>query len=516
MASNTKGVPDNTTIGVLVEAEAATAISSTTPAPYGEEEEGTDNDPHLVTFCEPFDAENPQTWPSNRKWAVTNVLSATGFNRIMVSTIMAPALPALAAELGMSTTESVMSLSIYVLATALGPLVIGPLSEMYGRQVVLHASNAWFLLWNIVCGFANTKELLIASRFLAGFGASAIYSLAGGVLGDVWSAEQRGRSLGLYILIPILGSAVGPIIGGFMAARTTWRWMFWATSIFQGLMMAVSVVVFRETYAPLILQRRAERRRRETGDQRYHAASERRRNNHEKKHSSLLGVLAVTLTRPLRLLAFHPIIQVTAAIEAFYYGLLYIVLSSFASVWTDQYGQSTEVSGLHYIACALGEVAGGLVGGPLMDFMYRHMLQRAGTGEHLPEFRIPLILPVAFLGPIGLFVYGWAADFRVHWIVVDFGVFIYMFGGQITGMPLQAYVMDAYPEHTSSALSAAQFLRSMAAFSFPLFAPSMYKALGYGWGNSTIAFIALVFGIPAPLTLWYWGAKLRAKATSSH
>jgi hypothetical protein len=76
--------------------------------------------------------------------------------------------------------------------------------------------------------------------------------------------------------------------------------------------------------------------------------------------------------------------------------------------------------------------------------------------------------------------------------------------------------MDAYPEHTSSALSAAQFLRSMAAFSFPLFAPSMYKALGYGWGNSTIAFIALVFGIPAPLTLWYWGAKLRAKATSSH
>ncbi|ETS81898.1 hypothetical protein PFICI_06900 [Pestalotiopsis fici W106-1] len=503
MSSIAKDASANTAAGPLAQVEAATVSTNT-----AQEEE---TDPHLVTFDEPFDAENPQTWPSNRKWAVTNVLSATGFNRIMVSTIMAPALPALAAELGMSTTESVMSLSIYVLATALGPLLIGPLSEMYGRQIVLHASNAWFLLWNIVCGFANTKELLIASRFLAGFGASAIYSLAGGVLGDVWSAEQRGRSLGLYILIPILGSAVGPIIGGFMAARTTWRWMFWATSIFQGLMIAVSLVVFKETYAPLILKRRAEQRRRETGDARYYTAFERR-----DEQRSLLAVLGRTLTRPLRLLAFHPIIQVTAAIEAFYYGLLYIVLSSFASVWTDQYGQSTEVSGLHYITCALGEVAGGLVGGPLMDFMYRHMLQRAGNGEHLPEFRLPLIVPVAILGPIGLFVYGWAAEFRVHWIVVDIGVFIYMFGGQITGMPLQAYVMDAYPEHTSSALSAAQFLRSMAAFSFPLFAPSMYAALGYGWGNSTIAFIALVFGIPAPLMLWYWGARLRAKATSSH
>ncbi|KAK6210758.1 hypothetical protein LQW54_005963 [Pestalotiopsis sp. IQ-011] len=512
MSSNTKDLAANAIIGPLVGEEPAN--KSTTA-------QAEEIDPYLVTFQTPFDADDPITWPSSRKWAVTNVLSATGFNRIMVSTIMAPALPALARELHMSTTESVMSLSIYVLATALGPLLIGPLSEMYGRQVVLHASNAWFLLWNIVCGFANTKELLIASRFLAGFGASAIYSLAGGVLGDVWPAEQRGRSLGLYILIPILGSAVGPIIGGFMAERTTWRWMFWATSIFQALMIAVSLVVFKETYAPLILRRRAVRLRRETGDARYHTASERR----DRDETSLLSLWGRTLTRPLRLLVFHPIIQVTAAIEAFYYGILYIVLSSFASVWTDQYGQSTEASGLHYVACALGEVAGGLVGGPMMDFMYRHMLARAAksrgggsqeAARHVPEFRIPLILPVAFLGPIGLFAYGWAAAYRAHWLAVDAGVFVYMFGGQIAGMPLQAYVMDAYPEHTGSALAAAQFLRSMAAFLFPLFAPSLYAALGYGWGNSTIAFIALVFGIPAPLLLWFWGARLRAKATSSH
>jgi MFS family permease len=166
-------------------------------------------DPYLVEFESPFDAENPITWPKGRKWAVTDVLSATGFNRIMVSTIMAPALSTIASELDMSSTESVMALSIYLLATAFGPLIIGPLSEIYGRKRVLHASNVWFLVWNIACGFANTKELLIASRFLAGFGASSIYSLAGGVLGDVWRPEQRGKSLGIYLLIPLLGSAVG-------------------------------------------------------------------------------------------------------------------------------------------------------------------------------------------------------------------------------------------------------------------------------------------------------------------
>ena len=168
-----------------------------------------DSDPFLVAFDEHYDAENPLDWPTGRKWMVTDVLSATGFNRIMVSTIMAPALSTIASELHMSPTESAMSLSIYLLATAFGPLFIGPLSEIYGRQVILHSSGIWFLIWNVVCGFAKTKGVLIASRFLAGFGASAIYALAGGVLGDIWRPEHRGRSLGVYLLIPLLGAAVG-------------------------------------------------------------------------------------------------------------------------------------------------------------------------------------------------------------------------------------------------------------------------------------------------------------------
>jgi MFS family permease len=172
--------------------------------------EKNENDPFLVTFDnQKYDSDNPKNWPASRKWAVTDVMSATGFNRIVVSTIMAPALGTIAGELDMSSSESAMALSIYLLATAFGPLVIGPLSEIYGREKVLHASNIWFLIWNAACGFANSKNLLIASRFLAGFGASSIYALAGGVLSDIWRPEQRGKSLGVYLLIPLLGAAVG-------------------------------------------------------------------------------------------------------------------------------------------------------------------------------------------------------------------------------------------------------------------------------------------------------------------
>jgi MFS family permease len=111
--------------------------------------------------------------------------------------------------LGMSSVESVMALSIYILATAFGPLFIGPLSEMYGRRVVLHVSSVFFLVWNVVCGFATTKETFIAARFFTGLGASSVYSLGAGVLGDVWRPEQRGKTLGIYLLIPLLGACVG-------------------------------------------------------------------------------------------------------------------------------------------------------------------------------------------------------------------------------------------------------------------------------------------------------------------
>ncbi|KAL3448198.1 major facilitator superfamily domain-containing protein [Aspergillus insuetus] len=481
------------------------ALSDVELAPI-EVQNSKETDSFLVAFAEPYDADNPKDWPTGRKWAVTDVLSATGFNRIMVSTIMAPALSLIAKEFDMSSAESAMALSIYLLATAFGPLVIGPLSEVYGRKPILHASNIWFLIWNLICGFANSKEVLIASRFLAGFGASAIYALANGVLGDVWRPQQRGWSLSVYLLIPLLGAAVGPIIGGFMAGRTTWRWMFWSTSIFQAVMILVSFTAFQETYEPLILRSRADQIRQETGDNRYYTLDER-------QHTSAgpWRVLGRALLRPLRLLAFHPIIQISSIISGLGYGVLYIVLSTFSDLWTKHYGQSVEISGLHYIACALGEIIGSQICATVKDRLYHRMTVRPETA-HSPELRLPSIIPGAVIAPLGLLLYGWTAQYLVHWAVVDLAILIALLGMQIKDMPLTAYVMEAYPDHVSSAMAASQFMRSLTAFLFPLFAPRMYEAMGYGWGNSTIAIITILVGVSGPAALWVYGQKLRGRA----
>lgn len=86
---------------------------------------------------------------------------------------------------------------LVVLAYALGPLFIGPLSEIFGRVRVLQIANAWLIIFNFVTAWAPNKEAFIIFRFLAGLGGSAPLSIGGGVIGDVWRAEERGQAVAI-------------------------------------------------------------------------------------------------------------------------------------------------------------------------------------------------------------------------------------------------------------------------------------------------------------------------------
>jgi len=86
---------------------------------------------------------------------------------------------------------------------------------------------------------------------------------------------------------------------------------------------------------------------------------------------------------------------------------------------------------------------------------------------------------------------------------------IFSVGTDISFQCATAYLIDCYTRFAASGIAAAVLLRSFAGFGFPLFAPAMYAALGWGWGNSLLGFIALLLGVPAPFLLWRYGPALR-------
>ena len=386
--------------------------------------------------------------------------------------MVAPAIASIAAEFHITNVvEQQLVLSVFVLAYAIGPLLLGPLSEVYGRVPVLQLANLFYLVFNTACGGSKNKGEMIAFRFLSGIGGSAPLAIGGGVLSDLWRAEERGRAISIYTLAPLLGPAVGPIAGGFITQNATWRWAFYAVSIADAVIQLLGLFFLQETYPPKLLHLKVKKLRQETGNQSL-------RTEYEHGGLSIASHMERALIRPFKLLGTQPIVQVLALYMAYLFGVLYILLSTFPMLWTDRYHESVGIGGLNYISLALGLFIGCQISGPWIDSMYRRLKHRTSS-EGRPEFRIPLMGPAAILLPCGIFLYGWSAQYHTHWIVPNIGTLLFGLGVVMSFQCIQTYLIDSYTKFAASALAGAAVLRSCAGFGFPLFAPYMLESANH-------------------------------------
>ncbi|PHH85048.1 hypothetical protein CDD83_986 [Cordyceps sp. RAO-2017] len=125
------------------------------------------------------------------------------------------------------------------------------------------------------------------------------------------------------------------------------------------------------------------------------------------------------------------------------------------------------------------------------------------------------MVPGAVLVPVGLLVYSWTAESRIHWVGPNVGAAIYAAGTIASFQCVQGYTVGSYSRYAAGAVGVITVLRSLAGFGFPLFAPYMYESLGYGNGGTVLAACAVAIGWPSPALLWLYGAKLRAKSKFS-
>ncbi|KAI9324040.1 hypothetical protein DFJ73DRAFT_785343 [Zopfochytrium polystomum] len=146
-------------------------------------------------------------------------------------------------------------------------------------------------------------------------------------------------------------------------------------------------------------------------------------------------------------------------------------------LWIFRYHQTLSISGLNFLALGIGLVFGSIGISPLVQRIYFTMRDRNG-GVSIPEHRILVAIPVAFLLPASIFMYGWSAQERVHWLVPDIGIMLFGFAFNVPFLTLNIYLVDAYRRYSASAFAAASFLRSVFGFAFPLFANAITYAAG--------------------------------------
>jgi multidrug resistance protein len=121
--------------------------------------------------------------------------------------------------------------SVYLLGYAFGPLILAPLSEMYGRMPVYHSCNILFVIFTVACAVATNLNMLIVFRFFEGVAGSSPLTIGAGSLADMITREKRGAAMAAWALGPLLGPVIGPVAGGYLTEAAGWRWTFWVLAI---------------------------------------------------------------------------------------------------------------------------------------------------------------------------------------------------------------------------------------------------------------------------------------------
>jgi MFS family permease len=237
-------------------------------------------------------------------------------------------------------SASVLLVTIWELGEAAGPLLIAPLSELYGRYPVFNAANGLFIIGVIVAGLSQSSATFIFARFLTGL-AVASNVLNPAIIGDMFSTESRGSAMSLIMLAPLLGGAVGPAIAGAIVQSATWRHIMWMSLALAGTAELAFLMLFRETYKVPILKRRAARLRRETGDETLKTAFDGEDTGSE---------LWAAIKKPAFVFFGSFVLQITSLYGAMSFSYFYIMSTTLPDILQDVYGFDPALTGTSFLS----------------------------------------------------------------------------------------------------------------------------------------------------------------------
>lgn len=306
----------------------------------------------------------------------------------------------------------------------------------------------------------------------------------------------------LFASAPFLGPVIGPIIGGFLGMTEGWKWVMGFLAIFSGAVWIIGSLFLPETYAPVLLRRRAEKLSRITGK------VYRSKTDIEQGDISFKASFQLALSRPWILLFREPIVFLLSLYMAIVYGTLYMMFGAFPIVYQEGRGWNQGVGGLAFLGVMIGMLIAVVYS--MVDNKRFVRVEEENGGFAPPEARLHPCLPASVAIPVGLFWFAWTNYPSIHWMASIAAGVPFGFGMVLVFLGIMNYLIDAYTIFAASVLAANSVLRSLFGASFPLFTTYMYHNLGIHWASSIPAFLALAC-VPFPFLFYKFGPTIRKR-----
>jgi hypothetical protein len=195
----------------------------------------------------------------------------------------------------------------------------------------------------------------------------------------------------------------------------------------MGILGSAAVIFMRETYAVVLLKKKALRLRKETNN-----------SNYVSKFDTGLSskiLLKLAIVRPFKMLFLSPVVIILSTYTALVFAYLFLLFTTFTTVFEEQYGWSGEITGLAYLGIGTGLVVALVAFSLLSDWL---MKRQSGDGPMKPEYRLPVMKWTVLLVPVGLFWYGWSAQAKTFWFLPIMGTALIGCGAFCTFVSLSA------------------------------------------------------------------------------
>lgn len=161
-----------------------------------------------------------------KKLTIMIALMAAMFFAAINQTIVSTAMPRIIAILG-GIEYYTWVITIYMLTSTIATVLVGKLSDIYGRKPFLLVGIVLFIIGAFLCGTSTTVFQLITYRGIQGIGGGILMSATVTAVGDLFAPRERAKWTGLMMAIFGFSSVIGPTLGGFMVDHIAWKWIFW-------------------------------------------------------------------------------------------------------------------------------------------------------------------------------------------------------------------------------------------------------------------------------------------------
>jgi MFS family permease len=214
--------------------------------------------PDLTRFTDPF------FWPASRKRLLLTLSCFATFITAYAAGSYSPPAQIMADDLGTSKLVTLGGITTFCFGFGLAPMLLAPLSELYGRYPVCVAAGVVFVISQIACSFMPNATGMLIGRLMVGTGGSVYSSVVGGVIADIYQKEERNTPMAIFSGAVLVGTGVGPLIASIMVERIgkiddtlAWKWIFWHQVVSGSILVAALAFFWHESRACVLLAGKA-------------------------------------------------------------------------------------------------------------------------------------------------------------------------------------------------------------------------------------------------------------------